>query len=221
MDWKELGSQAVLLLIFGFIAKHWFVTRMEGSIHHEYAKQLAKFSHEHAKKLAGISAKLDVLSSEEKFMFEQRHLKYIEVLSETYGRLWFAASMIKSYMNPGFGPDQYRACNEEVYDAWRSFYNYFNQNRLWIPKDAADMIEKIRTSLWEAVLIPYEVSVVDPLLAKEEKEKAEKAGEVWMGEPVNVDFQKSGEVRKNFENEILPAIAEVEINFRHRLDSEF
>jgi hypothetical protein len=145
---SSIGT-ALLLAVLGFLARHWIITRITNSIKHEYDKELETHKSDLKRDYDVQIEKLKAELAEKKFRFSHVFERTAETIATTYAKLVEMKNTVNAYtfFYEGLDESEKKEMISRLIVTRRDFVNYFEKNRIYIPKSTADKIVSFSETL--------------------------------------------------------------------------
>jgi SHS2 domain-containing protein len=169
-----ISSAAVSAALCGlllWVTKAWVSERLKNAIKAEYDVKLethkAQTKADYDQKLEAyktqlksqadveiekLKSSLSVIAAEQNTKFGKLHERRVQVIADTYARLITLHTCLANYVKPfeiAGGPSREERRNSMV-AAFEEFRPYFSQNRIFLPKTVAEVIQKIEMEMVQA-----------------------------------------------------------------------
>ena len=153
-DLSTIFSSGALSAALVFLLRNWISERIKTSIQHEYDQKLethkAQLKSESEIAIEKFKSELQVAAAERNFRFSHVFQRTADVIAEIYRILIELRGAVESYTDAvevRSAPGDLEVESEKFNKYAQEFSNYFNPNRIYIPRKAAEKVWLFATTL--------------------------------------------------------------------------
>lgn len=148
------GTFATLLSgLLAFIFRNWISDRLKASIQHEYDQKLEshkdKLRNETEKEIVKLKADLEIAASQKNIKLTKVFENQAETVITIYQKLRKFKDAVESAFPRVNKPENYR---KELEQIRKEFYEYFLDNKIYLPKETAIKVSGFAQNLYGALL---------------------------------------------------------------------
>lgn len=155
---SSAAASSILAAAIVWLSKSWISERLKNAIRHEYDQKLethkAQLHAQSSIEMERLRAQLNISASEHAFRFERLHERRAAAIARLYSRLvesYWKASSFASPVERAGEPDKNQKFADAM-NAFASFYRYFEKNKIYLPPDLCDQLEKFVSEMRTKVI---------------------------------------------------------------------